>query len=210
MRVARMTVEMTRAVVMQPVEVSAEVLRAGRRIQQVEATVRHGGEVLARATALRMRVAEGREGAATGAEATPPPRTGTSAQLFESDHPMIPGFIRAVEYQRQTLPRAGESTVAWCRMRCPLVEGEVTSPMVRFATLSDFASGTGNPLDFMNWTSINPDLTLHVMREPRSEWIALEATTQLEADGTGQSHSLFYDEEGPIAHGLASLLVEPR
>ncbi len=210
MRIARMTLEMGRAVVMKPLEVETRVLRAGRRIQQVEAAITREGDPLARATALRMRVAEGREDAATRATAAPPPRTATPQKLFESDHPMIPGFIRAVEYERQGLPREGRATVGWTRMRCPLVEGEETSPVVRLATLSDFASGTGNPLDFMHWTSINPDLTLHVIREPRSDWIALEAETQLERDGTGQSHALFHDEQGPIARAQASLLVEPR
>ena len=39
MRVARMTVEMTRAVPMAPFSVHAEVTRAGRRIQQIDARI---------------------------------------------------------------------------------------------------------------------------------------------------------------------------
>ena len=47
------------------------------------------------------------------------------------------------------------------------------TPFVRLATLCDFASGTGNPIDFTRFTSINPDLSLHVLRAPRGEWIGL-------------------------------------
>src|SRR2546426_918853 len=56
MRVARMTVEMTRAVPMAPFSVHAEVTRAGRRIQQIDARIEAEGRALVRATALRVRV----------------------------------------------------------------------------------------------------------------------------------------------------------
>jgi hypothetical protein len=122
----------------------------------------------------------------------------------------IPGFIRSVEFQRWQLPERDAGGVTWVRLRVPLVEGEDVTPFVRLATICDFASGTGNALDFQRFTSINPDLSLHMLREPRGEWIGLRAWSEVEAGGIGVSHATLFDEAGVVARALVSLLVERR
>ena len=210
MRVVRMTVEMTRAVPMAPFSVHGEVTRAGRRIQQIDAQITAEGKTLVRATALRVRI-----GSSDGALAIPstsrsrsarraPPRDPEMARLFP------PGFVRSLDFLRTRLATRSEAGVIWARLRVPLVEGEAVTPFVRLATLSDFASGTGNPIDFTRFTSINPDLSLHVLRAPRGEWIGLRARSGIEADGIGQSVATLFDDEGAVASALTSLLVERR
>lgn len=210
MRVVRMTVEMTRPVPMEPFEVHAEVTRAGRRIQQVDARVAAGGTTLARATALRMRLGEGAAGAAIPAREPVPDRAERPTGRTERGIPFLPGFIRALDFLRTRIPAHGGEGVIWTRLRVPLVEGEPVTPCVRLATLCDFASGTGNALDFSRYTSINPDLSLHVLREPRGEWIGIAGRSEIEPDGIGQSHATVFDEEGAVARVLVSLLVERR
>jgi hypothetical protein len=83
-------------------------------------------------------------------------------------------------------------------------------PILRLATLADHASGTGNDMDYGKYTSINPDLTIHVLREPRSEWIGIRGLTRRAEDGIGQSHATLYDLDGPIANVSASLLLDKR
>lgn len=210
MRVVRMTVEMTRAVAMAPLSVYAEVTRAGRRIQQIDARIAAEGQVLVRTTALRVRVAPPDDaiaiplGEPVPEHAPGPPRDAEMIRLFS------PGFIRALDFVRTRVASRTEAGVDWARMRVPLVEGEVVTPFVRLATLCDFASGTGNPIDFARFTSINPDLSLHVLREPHGEWIGLRARTGIEADGIGQSSATLFDRDGAVAHALVSLLVERR
>jgi hypothetical protein len=211
MRVARLTVEMTRAVAMEPFVVQAEVTRAGRRIQQVDARIEAGGVTLARATALRMRVAERDPDAAIPAGEPVPDRSERPADDgVRRAMPFLPGFIRALDFLRTRVPAPGGEGVIWSRLRVPLVEGEPVTPFVRLATLGDFASGAGNALDFARYTAINPDLSLHVLREPRGEWIGIAGRTTVEADGVGQSHGTVFDEQGPVARTLVSLLVERR
>src|SRR5262245_51219338 len=60
MRVARITFEIQRPVPLRPATVSTQVLRAGRSVELVEASlVPDGGEEVMRATALRIRTAPG-------------------------------------------------------------------------------------------------------------------------------------------------------
>jgi hypothetical protein len=210
MRVARMTVEMTRAVTMAPFAVRAEVTRAGRRIQQIEARIEANGQPVARATALRMRVREADSAVAAPLDEPVPERTAPSHAEAPRVMAFAPGFIRALEFLRTQLPERDGRGVIWARMRVPLVEGEPVTPLVRLATICDFASGAGNALDFTRFTSINPDLSLHVLREPRGEWIGIAARSRIEPDGIGQSHGTLFDDEGPVARALVSLLVERR
>ena len=121
-----------------------------------------------------------------------------------------PGFIRSLDFMRTRVATRSEAGVTWARLRVPLVEGEAVSPFVRLATICDFASGTGNPIDFTRFTSINPDLSLHVLRAPRGEWIALSGHSGIEADGIGLSSATLFDGEGVVARALVSLLVERR
>jgi len=211
MRVARMTVEMTRALPMEAFAVHAEVTRAGRRIQQIDARIEAGGRVLARATALRMRVgAPDADGVLPAGEPVPARPEHPAGGAQPNAMPFVPGFIRAVDFVRARLPVRGRDGVIWTRLRVPLVDGEAVTPFVRLATLCDFASGAGNALDFTRFTAINPDLSLHLLREPRGDWIGIAAKSEVEADGVGQSHATLFDAEGPVGRALVSLLVERR
>ena len=210
MRVVRMTVEMSRAVPMAPLSVHAEVTRAGRRIQQIDARIAAEGKGLVRATALRVRVGHPDDAIAIPFDepvpehAPGPPRDAEMIRLFS------PGFIRALDFVRSRPASRTEAGVNWARLRVPLVDDEAVTPLVRLATLCDFASGTGNPIDFTRFTSINPDLSLHVLREPRGEWVGLRARSAIEADGIGQSSATLFDRDGAVARALVSLLVERR
>jgi hypothetical protein len=195
---------------MAPFAVHAEVTRAGKRIQQIDARIEAGGQTLVRATALRVRVARADDAIAVPFPEPVPERTPGPPRETEMMRLFAPGFIRSLDFMRSQLATRGGEGVTWSRMRVPLVEGEPVTPFVRLATICDFASGTGNPIDFARFTSINPDLSLHVLREPRGEWIGITAKSGIEADGIGQSSATLFDDEGPIARALVSLLVERR
>jgi len=210
MRVARMSVEMTRAVPMAPFAAHAEVTRAGRRIQQIDARIEAEGQTLVRASALRVRVAHADPAIAVSFGEPVPERAPGPERDPELIRLFSPGFIRSLDFLRTRLATREQHGITWARLRVPLVDDEPVTPFVRLATICDFASGTGNPIDFARFTSINPDLSLHLLREPRGEWIGITARSGIEADGIGQSSATLFDEEGPIARALVSLLVERR
>ena len=122
----------------------------------------------------------------------------------------LPAFVRAVEIVPGRPKECGKPATTWTRLRCGVVEGEKTTPIVQLAALVDFASGTGNLMDYARYTSINPDLSIHVIREPRSDWLALRGVTHRAGDGIGQSQASIHDLEGPIAGVQACLLLDRR
>ena len=65
-------------------------------------------------------------------------------------------------------------------------------------------------LPFGAWMFINPELSVHLRREARGEWICLDAVTTVEAGGAGLARSTLSDDDGPVAHAAQSLLVAPR
>jgi hypothetical protein len=60
------------------------------------------------------------------------------------------------------------------------------------------------------WLYINPELTIHLRREARGEWICLDAETAIGDGGRGLARSTLSDAAGIVAHGAQSLFVAPR
>ena len=213
MRLARITIEMFRGVPLRPLRVDSQILRAGRRIQSVEAPLYDGGVLVSRATGLRVRLDDSLPELFTPDERDPelgePPEVSQRIRN-EMGIDATPGFVRAIDIQTSVASQCGIPANVWARLRCRLAEGEDTSAIVRLATLVDFVSGTGNAMDYTKYTSINPDLTIHVLREPRSDWIGIRGTTLRAIDGVGQSFGHVYDLEGEVAQVQASLLLDHR
>lgn len=214
MRLARITIEMFRGVPMSPLRIETRVLRAGRRIQSIEANLFDKETQVARASALRIRCEASMSELKTTAGLDPnlgrPPEGEIPTFRPRAGFDLRPGFIDAIDFIREAAPRANEAANVWVRLRCRLVEGEDTAPILRLVVLADFASGAGNDLDYSKYSSINPDLTIHVLREPRSEWIGIRGISRRAEDGIGQSLATLHDLEGPIANVSASLLLDRR
>ena len=211
MRIARLSIDLMRPVPMRPLKPRVQVVRAGRRIQVVDAWLENDGVPVARTSALRIRSDESlAPGDAYSFPFTPPARPGPGSERPVTRRKLgyVPGWLRAVDFRREQLSQPGQKNRAWVRLRKDLVSGEPTRPIVQLAALSDFSAGIANPLDFSEWTSPNADLTLHILREPQSRWLALEGICAIAHDGLGQSSATIFDEKGVCARGQASLLVD--
>jgi hypothetical protein len=92
----------------------------------------------------------------------------------------------------------------------PLVEGEDPTPLQRTLAAADFGNGVGAALPWGEFVFINTDLTVYLHRHPASEWVCLDATTDVDTHGIGLAHSRLYDERGPIGHSLQALFVDRR
>ncbi|MBW2270584.1 MAG: thioesterase family protein [Deltaproteobacteria bacterium] len=213
MRVARLTIDMLRAVPMKPLTTAARVLRAGKRVQGIEALILDGETVVARATALRARVDETLD--LLEVREAPDPALGQPpAELPPVDEEpawkFASGFLLAVDYVGSLSAQTGRAACVWTRLRCPVMDGEVATPLVRLAALADLGSGVGNQIDHSRYTAINPDLSVSILREPAGDWIGVCGVTFRARDGIAQSHAVFHDRMGPVARMQAMLLLDRR
>jgi hypothetical protein len=118
------------------------------------------------------------------------------------------GYAGAVEWRwaRGGWEEPGPAVV-WTRLLEPIVDGAEPLPLQRVLAVADSGSGVSAVLDWSSHLFINPELSVHVLREPRGEWVCLEARTEIAAGGAGLSTSVLSDRDGPVARGAQSLLV---
>ena len=220
-RIARITFEVLRAVPIAPLRVEARVVRPGRSVELLEATLGDGdgdGELI-RATAWRLRSggAELPPGLASEDADSPARRAGTPAGPEEgAQAPFFPtgqevGYHTTMEYRFVSgrFLEPGPATV-WMRMRRPLVAGEEPSPLQRVLVAADSGNGVSATLDWNRFVFVNVDLSVHLHRLPAGEWVCLDAITIPEPTGVGLADTQLHDERGPIGRALQTLLVRER
>jgi hypothetical protein len=213
MAVARLTFEFLGPVALAPLAVAARVVKPGRRLQLAEAEVVIDGRAVVRARAVLLR--RGRVSLPAGATDDEPPPGGPPELATRSPFPAggeVEGFHRTgmeLRFAGGTDYGPGPA-LAWFRFARPLVEGEEPSPVARAAAAADFGNGVSRILDFERHLFVNTDLSIHLHREPRGEWVLLDARTRIEPIGIGLAVSQLYDADGPLGIAAQSLFVEDR
>jgi hypothetical protein len=215
LRIARLGFELLRPVPMAPLSLSVRIVRAGRRVQELAAELHAGEQLICRASALRVReVPEGLPhppgSAAPQPAPMPGPSEGTPVRFgLNSDYSVS---FAACAMEMRFLEGSSELGPArvWMRMGPPLVDGRETTPLARLAATADFGNGVSAALPFERFLFINADLTIHLHRLPRGEWIGLDAHTILDDGGAGLAESVLHDVEGPVGRAFQSLVVAAR
>jgi Thioesterase-like superfamily len=211
-QVGRITYEVVRPVPIGPLRVEAEVVRPGRRVEMIDGSLTDdAGEELLRARAWRLRTEDVEfDAPESGSDQAPRgPDQGKPGEFFPTGHDV--GYHTAMEYRfiEGAFLEPGPATV-WMRMGVPLLPGEEPTPLQRVATAADSGNGVSAALDYQRYLFINVDLSIHLNRLPRGEWVCLDAVTRPEPNGVGLSDTALYDPEGPIGRALQTLLVAER
>jgi hypothetical protein len=212
MRVVRMTFELLRPVPIAPLQWSAEVVRPGRRVGLLEAELRHDGEPVFRARALRIRVEPDAVPAVPAPDDDPPPPPDQGEHSVPSFGVTRPWFGEdgvEIRFVAGALEDPGPA-IAWYRLRMPVVAGQPITPLQRAAAAADFGNGASAALDWTRFVFINPDLTMYLLREPVGEWVCLQARTAVDPAGIGLAESVIRDRQGPIGRGVQALYVAGR
>jgi hypothetical protein len=211
LRIARMGFELLRPIPFAPLSLSTRIVRPGRRVQELAGELRSGEELICRASALRVQeIPPGVPVVSDADEAMPGPDSGTPVRFALNDGDG-PGFAAsAMEMRWLDHPRALGPARVWMRLRHPLVAGEPLTPLARLAATADFGNGVSAVLPFDRFLFINADLTLHLQRPPRGEWVGLDARTLLHDRGTGLAECVLHDLDGPVGRSFQTLVVQPR
>jgi hypothetical protein len=215
MRMARLGFELLRPVPMAPLSLSVSIVREGRRVQELAAELHADEQLICRASALRVRaVPEGLPPApgGSGAEpaAMPGPEEATQMRFALNSDDSVSFAGTAMEIRFLAGSAALGPARVWMRLRPSLVDGRETTPLARLAATADFGNGVSAALPFDRFLFINADLTIHLHRLPRGEWIGLDARTILDSGGAGLAESVLHDVEGPVGRAFQSLVVGPR
>jgi Thioesterase-like superfamily len=203
---ARATFEILRAVPVAEVQVTARVARPGRSVELLEGELTVDGEPVMTVRAWRVTASPAPD---VNRDGPPPPRP---------DEPTPPppgldgfGYGRAVEL-RFAAGGWGQRRPAtvWTRLLQPIVPDEEPSGVQRVLAVADSGNGVSAVLSWDEWLFINTELTVHFRREPRGEWICLDAETTITEGGAGLARSVLSDDDGVVAVGAQALLVAPR
>jgi hypothetical protein len=208
-QVGRITFEILRAVPIVPLQVEAWVVRPGRRVQLVVATLSdEEGEVM-RATAWRLRTAPVTLPELPVSDPPPGPQSGEPGRFPDLGYEV--GYQSAMDsrFVSGAFMDPGPATV-WMRMRVPLVAGEQPSPLQRVLAAADSGNGVSATLDWRRYLFINVDLSVHIERPPAGEWVCLDAVTRPEPNGVGLADTELFDERGRVGRALQTLLVAER
>ncbi|MDG2113909.1 MAG: thioesterase family protein [Actinomycetota bacterium] len=208
LRVARLTVDLFRPAPMEAVQVSTRSVRRGRRIRVADAVITVAGNEVASTRAVLL------------AEGAPPPGHIWRAEPWVSPHPdTLPRPDQEDPSDGSGQPAwdfrvheggvsSSERSRVWTNESGHLVDDEPLTPVVRSALSSDLASPLSNGSDD-GIGYINGDYTLAMARYPVGQWVGLETTTHLAADGIAVGASTMYDLDGPFGTSTTTALANP-
>ena len=138
------------------------------------------------------------------------PTTGKQARIAFSDSAAASFGTTAMEMRWLSDPQELGPGQVWMRLRQPILPGEAPTPLAHLAAAADFGNGVSAALPFERFLFINADLTIHMQRAPRGEWIGLDARTLLQPGGMGLAESMLYDEHGAVGRAFQTLVVQAR
>ena len=203
--VARLSYDILGTLPVDEVTVDARVLRPGRTIELVEATLSHGGRAAVVLRAWLMRPGDTSALRGTALPGIPPPE---DLSAWDPSTLWPGGFVATTEIRRGQ--RAPGRAAFWVRPAVPLLADEPVSPLARAAGLFDLTNGMTVRVDPAEVAFPNIDLTAHLFRQPRGEWLGFDTTVSFGADGIGVTSSSIHDVHGPLGTVAQVLTVRPR
>ena len=211
LQIARLGIELLRPVPFAPLSLSTRIVRPGRRVQELAAEITSGDQLICRASALRVTPVPDSAGEAGGGSATMPgPEQGSDVRFALNGADVDSFAASAMQMRAVSDPRAPGPAQVWMRLRIPLLGDRRASALANLAACADFGNGVSAVLPFERFLFINADLTIHLERQPRGEWVGLDARTILRRGGTGMAESVLHDESGALGRAFQTLVVAPR
>jgi hypothetical protein len=207
--IARFTADMLGGIPQGTMRVEAHVVRPGRRVELIEASLWAGDRLAVKASAWLIRATPGSTREHWREEKVPAIPAASSERFFDGVSPDW-GYGRAIDWRFISGGYEPGPATVWARLRVPLVAGEQASPVQRLLTLADSTNGLSGSLPMSTWYFIPPTVTVTIERPPTSEWMLLDARSTIGPDGIGLAQGDMADEHGTFAKVAQPLMVAPR
>ena len=193
----RLTLDIYAAVPMAPLTLRTRLLRQGQRVQLAELELDAEGRTYARATLLRVRT--------EGAEDQMEPLTHPFPSNPQGVRRALAESIRIAGSADEPGPGA-----VWMRVVTPMIAGEPINPLACVAAAADWGTTVSPPASHGEWTFANLDVSIHLSRLPRSDWMLLDGTSEVAGNGTGLTHLRMGDRHGMFGTAHHSLFLNRR
>ena len=209
--IGRLSFDILGTIPVDVVETEVRVLRPGRTVELVEATLSHAGRAAVLARAWLLRPGDTASLAGTALPPIPPP---DEVPTWDATGVWPGGFIASVEVRRRQL-EAGRAAF-WVRTPVPLIAGEDVSGLASAGGLLDIANGMTVRVSPGEAAFPNLDLTAHLFRPPGGfrerggDWLGFDTTVSFGPDGVGLTSSVLHDVGGPFGTMAQILTVRPR
>jgi Thioesterase-like superfamily len=206
MEFAQFAVDLLRPVPVGEVEVRAELVRPGRRVQYFTAELIADGQPAVRARGWRVRRAD------TSDVATPSTTPAPMPDISSAEPPFTDfGYFHAIDWRLVSgAVHIPGPAAMWTRLRVPVVPDEKPTPLQRVAGVADTSSGISAELNFDTHIFTNVDFTLHLLRALSGEWVYLDAVTTVGPDGSGLCRTRLHDDHGDLGTAAQTLFIAPR
>jgi hypothetical protein len=206
MQPARFTVDLPRPTALAPIAVHSRVLRDGKRLRLVEATLEQDGTEVARASALLLRRCAQPPGEVWSEPVTMPALPSddeiANASLF------VRTYGWGAPVQRPDPDWNGETgrKYTWLNLIQPVVDDEPLTPFVRAAMAGDITASLAN------WGSaglqfINADYTVTLSRLPEGPVLGMASHSHSSHDGVAAGSATLVDRSGVVGSCVAVALA---
>lgn len=204
LRLARLSYDILGTLPMDTVDVDVRVIRPGRTIELVEATLGHGGRI---ALVLRAWLLDRRDTAAVAGSEFEPIPPADRMPAWDPGALWPGGYIASARLRRDQV-RPGRATY-WVRSDVDLLD-EPCGPVARATRFFDIANGMTPRFSPQDVAYPNLDLTAHLFRDPVGEALGFDTRVSTGPDGAGLTHSVIHDINGPFGTVSQILTVRPR
>jgi len=204
--ISRISVDILGVLTLDPFDITVEVVRPGRTIELLEATVTSGGRPAARARVWRTTVQD--TASIAGGEAEP--LTGPEGLNPWTMTDVWPGgYVASLDVRPIGTVEPGRAR-AWVATPATLVADEPISDLARLIGLVDTANGLAVRRPPDEWLYPNVDLTIHLFRQPQGAWLGLDTTVVFGPTGQGVTATALNDEQGHCGYAHQDLTIRPR
>ncbi len=186
-------------------DIDVRVVRTGRTIELVEATLGHGGRDALILRAWLMQPGDTATLAATSFDRIPGP---DDTPVWDPTTVWPGGFIESAQVRR-TQAEPGRAAF-WVRTDVPLVAGETVSTLASAVGLLDIANGMTTRVSPLDVAFPNLDTTVHFFTEPRGDWVGFDTSVSFGSAGIGLTHSVIHDIDGPVGVVAQILTIRPK
>lgn len=203
--VSRLSYDILGTLRMTPMSLRTRVVRPGRSIELVEVVASQDGRD---GVALRAWLMQPQETASVQGQSFDQMPGVDEMDDFEMSALWGGGFIASIE-ARRTHYGDGRAQV-WARTESQLAEGEEQSGLATFAGMFDLANGIAVRADPEKVLYPNIDLTAHLFRQPKGEWVGFDTRVSFGGEGVGLTETVLHDMHGPVGTSSQILTVRPR